>query len=54
MKIKKTCSYPRGKKEECPLENKCLSKAIVYKATLQDTGHFYVGITEMEFKKTPS
>ena len=24
---------------------------VVYKATLQETGHFYVGITEMEFKK---
>ena len=50
-KDKKTCSCPRDKKEECRLENKCLSKAIVYKATLQETGHFYVGITEMEFKK---
>ena len=49
-KKKKTGSCPRNKKEECPLENKCLSKAIVYKATLQDTGHFYVGITEIEFK----
>ena len=47
----KTCSCPKGKKDECPLMNKCLSKAIVYKATVEQTGKYYVGITEMEFKR---
>ena len=31
--------------------NKCLSKAIVYKATVEQTGKYYIGITEMEFKR---
>ena len=47
----RTCSCPKGKKDECPLMNKCLSKAIVYKATVEQTGKYYIGITEMEFKR---
>ena len=47
----KTCSCPRSKKKDCPLKNKCLSKCIVYQATVVDTGHIYIGITENDFKK---
>ena len=47
----KTCSCPSTKKSTCPLDNQCLSKCIVYKATVEKTGHFYIGITENDFKK---
>ena len=50
-KAEKTCSCPNNKKETCPLDNKCLSSAIVYQATMERTGHFYVGLCETEFKK---
>ena len=46
----KTCSCPRNRKNQCPLQNRCLSKCIVYKATVEKTGHFYIGITENNFK----
>ena len=43
------------KKEECPLENQCLSTNIVYEATLSDnasnaTPATYIGISETTFK----
>ena len=47
----KTCSCPKTKKDKCPMQNKCLSKNIVYKATVESSGNFYIGITENEFKK---
>ena len=47
----KTCSCPNNRKDTCPLENKCLSSAIVYQATMETTGHFYVGLCETNFKK---
>ena len=46
----KTCSCPRARKSQCPLQNKCLSKCIVYKATVESSGHYYIGITENDFK----
>ena len=47
----KNCSCPSTRKDKCPLENKCLQKSIVYKATVQNSGKFYIGITETDFKK---
>ena len=47
----KCCSCPKNKKSDCPLDNKCLSKSIIYKATVEKSGKFYVGVTESEFKK---
>ena len=44
------CSCPRTKKDICPLDNKCLSKCIVYKATVIKSQKFYIGITEGDFK----
>ena len=47
----KTCSCPNNRKDTCPLENKCLSSAIVYQATMETSGHFYVGLCETNFKE---
>ena len=47
----KSCSCPNTRKDKCPIDNKCLKKAIVYKATVQKSGKFYIGISEPEFKK---
>ena len=46
----KTCSCIKSKKDKCPLNNKCLSKTVVYKATVQQSNKFYIGITENTFK----
>ena len=46
----KTCSCPRSRKDSCPLENKCLTKSLVYKATVQESKKFYIGIAETNFK----
>ena len=45
------CSCPMAKKDLCPLQNKCLEKCLVYKATVLKSNKFYIGITESEFKK---
>ena len=45
------CSCPKTKKDQCPLQNRCLEKCIVYKATVTKSNKFYIGITESEFKK---
>ena len=50
-KRKKDCSCPKTKKDTCPLENKCLTSCIVYKATVVNSGHFYIGVTENDFKQ---
>ena len=43
-----------GKKNSCPLNGKCLTKCVVYKATLTETTSnnqvTYIGLTENEFK----
>ena len=46
----KMCSCPSTKKNNCPLQNKCLSKCIVYKATVKKSNKFYLGISANEFK----
>ena len=49
----KTCSCQNGV-QSCPLDGKCLTKCIVYKATLTaDDGEVktYIGLTEPPFKK---
>ena len=41
------------KKDSCPLKGKCLSKCVVYKATVKEndnTTETYIGLTENEFK----
>ena len=43
-------------KNQCPIENKCLSSALVYSATVttndSSPGKNYIGLTERTFKKT--
>ena len=43
-----------GKKNNCPLDGKCLTKCVVYKATVTETDtkkqETYIGLTENEFK----
>ena len=46
----KTCSCPATKKDNCPLQHKCLSKCIVYKATVKKSNKFYLGISQNDFK----
>ena len=46
----KLCSCPSTKKDKCPLQNKCLTKGIVYKATVKKSNKFYIGVTEGDFK----
>jgi len=40
------------KKEECPLDNQCLTKGIIYQATVttEEGSECYVGLTDTEFK----
>ncbi|RUA05113.1 MAG: hypothetical protein DSY43_05320, partial [Gammaproteobacteria bacterium] len=47
---KNTCNC--RKKDECPLEGECLTKEIIYQATIKtkDTTETYVGLTATEFK----
>ncbi|KAK3739663.1 hypothetical protein QZH41_014203 [Actinostola sp. cb2023] len=49
---KNTCNC--RKKDECPLEGECLTKEIIYQATIKtkDTTETYVGLTATEFLKT--
>ena len=49
-KLDKECSCPRTRKNKCILQNKCLHKAIVYKASVLKTGHYYIGVSEADFK----
>ena len=46
----KMCSCPATKKDNCPLQHKCLSKCIVYKATVKKSNKFYLGISQNDFK----
>ena len=46
----KSCSCPRTRKDTCPLDNKCLTSCVVYKATVQESNKFYIGIAETSFK----
>ena len=38
------------KKNSCPLDGKCLTKCVVYKATTSNNQETYIGLTENEFK----
>ena len=42
------------KKEDCPLENQCLTKGIVYQATVttEQGSESYVGLTDTDFKSS--
>ena len=46
----KTCSC--RKKEECPLGNKCLTRSVIYQATVEtdEERQTYIGMTDTEFK----
>ena len=46
----KSCSCPRTRMQNCPLNNQCLKKSFVYKATVLKSNKFYIGITEADFK----
>ena len=52
--VSKQCNYRQKKKNSCPLDGKCLSKCVVYKATVTETTsnnqETYIGLTENEFK----
>ena len=49
----KLCSCPRSIKDQCPLDGKCLTDSIIYKATVSVPGSkdlFYYGMCETDFK----
>ena len=50
----KMCSCPKAKKAECPLSGQCLTKNVVYKATVSTQGkpdmHYY-GLASTTFKE---
>ena len=51
---KKLCSCTREKKDQCPLDQKCLSENIVYQATVTQPNQettTYIGQTSCDFKK---
>ena len=47
---RKTCNC--RKKEECPLGNKCLTRSVIYQATVEtdEERQTYIGMTDTEFK----
>ena len=50
MQQEKTCNC--RKKEECPLGNKCLTRSVIYQATVEtdEERQTYIGMTDTEFK----
>ena len=49
----KICSCPRNKKDDCPLDQKCLTDNLIYQATVTLPNHetkTYIGQTSTEFK----
>ena len=50
----KLCNCRQKKKNSCPLDGTCLTKCVVYKATVTETTsnnqETYIGLTEIEFK----
>ena len=50
---KKTCSCPKKDKPNCPLQGRCLSAGIIYKATVNtdDDVKHYIGLCETSFKQ---
>ena len=50
----KMCSCPKAKKADCPLEGLCLTKNVVYKATVTSEGSpdmYYYGVAATTFKE---
>ena len=49
----KMCSCPKKDKPNCPLQGRCLSSGIVYKATVkaEDNNMHYIGLCETTFKQ---
>ena len=49
----KLCSCPRTKKDECPLQERCLTQNVIYKATVRTSSEQkeYIGSTGRSFKK---
>ena len=48
------CSCPKAKKAECPLSGQCLTKNVVYKATVTTQGKpdmYYYGLASTTFKE---
>ena len=47
------CRKQRNRPLECPLDGRCLEKAIIYKATVttSESSKFYIDATEQSFKK---
>ena len=50
----KLCNCRQKKNNSCPLDGKCLTKCVLYKATVTETTsnnqETYIGLTENEFK----
>ena len=48
--VEKSCNC-RKKKDQCPLDNQCLTKGIIYKATVTSSegNEYYVGLTDTDF-----
>ena len=49
----KSCSCPKTRKDQCPLQQKCLTENIIYKATVSTAGgeKEYIGSTGRSFKE---
>ena len=49
------CSCPAKKKENCPLQNRCLDRNIIYQATVDNISDHetetYIGLTSSTFKE---
>ena len=52
QKDKKTCSCPKDKKADCPLDQQCFSENIIYQATVSEPNKktTYIGQTSVTFK----
>ena len=50
---RKLCSCTKSKRDQCPLQQQCLVKNIIYKATVHTSGEekHYIGSTGRSFKK---
>ena len=51
---KRQCECNCRKKDECPLENKCLTPWVIYEAdviTLNTSRKFYIGLSDKPFKE---
>ena len=44
----KTCNCRQ--KQDCPLDNKCCTSCVIYKATIKNEKKNYIGMTQGKFK----